>query len=145
MLWVDALKTMNPDPQDIEKLRASSLKLAAALGAKPGVQLSQEEFLKGAAEFAANKESRKLLDEMGEAYYAVMDINKDGKLTLEEYTKVAEASNMPAESVKFYFDAMDKNHNGKIEVMEVVAMGHKFWFELEGNEHEELVKFQNKK
>ena len=130
LLWVDNLKqALNPDPQDVERLRASCLKLSAVLGAKPGGKLSQDEFLKGAAEFAANKESHKVLDEMEEAYYAVMDINKDGKLSLEEYIKVGEAGKMSAEMAKVKFDTMDKNHNGKIDVKDVIAIGHKFWFE----------------
>ena len=50
-------------------------------------------------------------------------------LSLEEYIKVGEAGKMSAEMAKVKFDTMDKNHNGKIDVKDVIAIGHKFWFE----------------
>ena len=95
MAWPDTLKkVLSPDPQDVERLRQEYVKLATALGAKPGAQLTQEQFLKATAEFLAqltqeqflkataeflancNEERRKILDDMSEATYAVME-NKD--------------------------------------------------------------------
>ena len=57
--------------------REGHMKLAAALGAGPGAQLTQEQYLKAMAEFVANcyEERRKLLDDLWEATYAVMDTN----------------------------------------------------------------------
>ena len=140
MAWVDTLnKVLKPDPQDLEKLRDGYVKLASALGAKPGVQLTQDQYLKGAAEFASNQEeSRKLLAETEKATLVIMDTNKDGTISLEEYTKICEASKMGAEVAKFTFDAIDKNHNGKVELKELSAMGDRFWFARDENDFEGL-------
>lgn len=135
LAWVDTLnEVLKPDPKDLEQLRDGYVKLAAALGAKPGVQLTKDQYLRGAAEFAANQEeSRKLLAEMEKANFAVMDTNKDGTISLEEYTKICEASKMGAEVAKFTFDAIDKNHDGKVQLKELYAMGDRFWFDRDEN------------
>ena len=132
MAWPDTLKkVLSPDPQDVERLRQEYVKLATALGAKPGAQLTQEQFLKATAEFLANcnEERRKILDDMSEATYAVMDTNKDGKLSLEEYSKVCVAQGQTAELAEFVFKGIDKNHNGTIELKELLAWQDKFLFD----------------
>ena len=94
MAWAETLKkVLNPDPQNVERLREGHMKLAAALGAGPGAQLTQEQYLKAMAEFVANcnEERHKLIDDLWEATCAVMDANKNGKISLEEYTKVCVA------------------------------------------------------
>ena len=58
-----------------------------------------------------------------------MDMNKDGIISLEEYTKLCEACNMTAEVAKMMFDMIDKNHDGKLELKEVLAITNKFWFD----------------
>ena len=63
MAWVEAFKQVfKPDPQDQDRLRDEYMKLSIELGAKPGVQLSEEQFLKGSAAFVALKRNRESQD-----------------------------------------------------------------------------------
>ena len=107
------------------------MKLAAALGAGPGAQLTQEQYLKAMAEFVANcnEERRKFIRLVGSQAYAVMDTNKDGKISLEEYTKVCVANKQTAEVAEFVFKAIDKNHNGTVELKELIASYERFLFD----------------
>lgn len=130
---VDTLKKLvKMGPGEEEKLREVYVKYAAALGAKPGVRLDVDDYLQSVAKFASNQEeSRKLLAEVNKASFAVIDTNDDGTISLVEYTKICEASNMTADIAKATFDAIDKNHNGKVELKELAALDDKFWFSLD--------------
>lgn len=130
---VDTLKKLvKMGPGEEEKLREAYVKYASALGAKPGVRLDVDDYLQSVAKFASNQEeSRKLLAEVNKASFAVIDTNDDGTISLVEYTKICEASNMTADIAKATFDAIDKNHNGKVELKELAALDDKFWFSLD--------------
>ena len=56
------------------------------MGAKPGVQLTQEEFVKAVARFDANQdESRTCLMEATDTVFYALDNNRDRSISLEEY------------------------------------------------------------
>ena len=99
ILWVNNLKViLGMTEEKLKTVREVYIKLASLLGAKPGVRLTEEEFMKTAAKFAANeKESRACLKEVNEAMFDVLDTNKDGTISLEEYTKLLESYNMDPE------------------------------------------------
>ena len=115
------------------KLREALVKLAVKLGATgPEVQIDQDGYVKAAAEFASKKEeSTAILNEVNEAFFNCVDTNDDGTISVEEYGKVLQASNMKPEGAKVIFDLIDKNHNGKIEMKELVAISNAFYFSFD--------------
>lgn len=127
-LWVDNLKkVIKMTPEEEATLRDCHVRLAAKLGATdPGVQVSEEEYLKNAAAFAASNDTA-FLAEINKAWYHVLDINDDGAISLDEYIKVMEACNMNAETAKTIFQFADKNNDGRIQIREMEALGEKFW------------------
>ena len=134
LLWLDDnfKSILGIGEEKLKQVREVHLKLASLLGAKPGVQLTPEEFVKGAAKFAANEaESRACLKEVNEIMFDVLDTNKDGTVNLEEYAKLLQTYNMAPELAKPLFDSIDANHNGKIEVKELFEVTNKFWFTLD--------------
>lgn len=129
--WVNNLKTvLKVSDEKVKEIRELHLRYASLLGAvRPGVQVTQDEFIKAAAKFAANeKESKALLAEMNRAMFDVLDTNKDGTVSLTEYSKLLESQGMDPGVAKTVFDSVDANHNGKIEVKELFALSEKFWF-----------------
>jgi len=62
----------------------------------------------------------------------VLDANKDGILSLEEYTKPLKSCNITdPEIAKAVFNSVDLNHDGKIEVTELYEVNDRFWFTLD--------------
>lgn len=132
-MWADKVtKVLKMDEEKEKKLREVHIKFASLLGAKPGVQVSEDEYLKAVAKFAANQgESKAFLAEVNQAMFDAFDTNQDGTIGLEEYTKLMECYNRGPEVAKAVFDSIDANHNGRIEVKELVAAAEKFWFAYE--------------
>ena len=134
ILMVDNLKViLGMAEEKLKTVREVHIKLASLLGAKPGVQLTEEEFVKTAAKFAANeKESRASLKEVTNALFDVLDTNKDGILSLDEYTKLLQSCNITdPEIAKAVFNSIDANHDEKIEIKELYELSDKFWFTLD--------------
>ena len=134
ILMVDNLKAILGMAEEKFKLvREAHINLASRLGAKPGVQLTQEEFVQTAAKFAANEdESRACLKEVTHVLFDVLDTNKDGTISLVEYTKLLQSCNIPdPEIAKAVFDSIDADHDGKIQIKELYDLSKKFWFTLD--------------
>ena len=134
ILMVDNLKAiLGVAEEKVTTVREVHIKLAARLGAKSGVQLTEEEFVKSAARFAENEdESRACLKEVTDALFDVLDTNRDGTLSLVEYTKLLQSCNIEdPEIAKAVFDSVDANHDGKIQIEELYEVSDKFWFTLD--------------
>ena len=134
ILMVDNLKgILGMAEEKLKTVREVHIKLASRLGAKPGVQLTEEEFVKTAAKFAVNEdESRACLKEVTDALFDVLDTNRDGTLSLVEYTKLLQSCNITdPEIAKAIFDSIDANHDGMIQIKELYDLSDKFWFTLD--------------
>ena len=134
ILMVDTLTAiLGMAEEKVTPVREVHIKLAARLGAKSGVQLTKEEFVKSAARFAENEdESRACLKEVTDALFDVLDTNRDGTLSLVEYTKLLQSCNIEdPEIAKAVFDSVDANHDGKIQIEELYEVSDKFWFTLD--------------
>ena len=132
-LMVDNLRAiLGMAEEKLKTVREVHIKLASRLGAKPGLELTEEEFVKSAAKFAANeKDSRACLKEVTDALFEVLDTNKDGSLRLEEYTQLLQSCNITdPEVAKAVFNSVDLNRDGKIEVTELYEVSDRFWFTL---------------
>ena len=134
ILMVDNLKAiLGMEEEKFKTVKEVHIKLASRLGATPGVQLTPEEFIKTAAKFAANEyESRACLKEVTDALFDVLDTNRNGTISLTEYTKLLQSCNIAdPEIAKAVFDSMDPNHDGKIQITELYDLSDKFWFTLD--------------
>ena len=134
-IWIDNIqRDINPDPALVEILRQKMTEYCAGIGLTPGVQLTQDEFVEKFANFAAAEKARHdrgeqpLLFKLNEAWYDVVDINRNGSLSLEEYSKVMSACNFAASSA---FMVLDKNRDGRVERSELNEQQYKFWFSVE--------------
>ena len=133
-IWIDNLKkAVEMDPKKEAKLREVHTKFGAKLGVTgPGTALTVDEFMKSAADFSSKKEENSdFLTEVNQAWLDVVDTNKDGTISLSEYTKILEARNVTADVAKMVFDSIDANNNGKIELEELLGISRKFWFSPE--------------
>lgn len=138
-LWVDNIeKEHNQDPEMIARLREVQTNFAGAYGLKPGVQFTQDQFVKAIAGLAASESARKqngerlLMFDLIDAWYDVVDSNHDGTITLDEYKKIFRARNLSDEAAEAVFRCVDQNHNGKLKRSELNDQQFKFWFTIEG-------------
>ena len=134
ILMVDNLKAiLGMAEEKFKTVREGHIKLASRLGAKPGVQLTEEDFVKTAAKFAANEdESRACLKEVSDALFDVLDTNRDGTISLVEYTKLLQSCNVEdPEIAKAVFSSVDTDRDGKIQIQEFYDVSEKFWFTLD--------------
>ena len=53
-------------------------------------------------------------------FFDVLDTNRDGTISLVEYTKLFQSCNIPdPEIAKAVFDSIDADHDGKIQIKEL--------------------------
>ena len=142
--WLRCVDNINrdvkPDTKLYENLRQAMLNALGGVGVTPGKKLTKDEFVKGMAEMAVAENARRSRGEipylalMENAWYAILDINHDGVVTLDEYQIVLKACNFSAEEAEMGFRAMDANKNGKVELKELIDYELNYWNSLNDDE-----------
>lgn len=134
-LWIDNIKKMvNPDPSLLAKLKKVLNEYTSALGLKPGVKLTSDQFVQALAKFTAEEKAKgddMLQKKMNHAWYDVVDTNHDGTISLDEYRKVMKACNYPEETADYVFKMIDANHDGKLSRKELSDHEVKFFFAVD--------------
>ena len=133
-----ARETKQADPKVHEKLRKVLMeKHIVAMGITPGKKLTKEEYVKNMAKMAAVEHGKRMrgeklsLAEVNDAMYDVMDTNRDGTVSLGEFTTVMKiAYSCDDKEAEATFRRMDTNKNGKLEREELTDYELKFWFDL---------------
>ena len=133
--YVDNInREVKPDTRLYENLRQAMLNNIAAMGLTPGKKLTKDEYVKNMADMAVRENAKRsrgektYLEILENAWYAIMDINHDGVVTLDEYRIVLKVCNFSAEEAEAGFRAMDTNKNGKVELKELIDHELNYWF-----------------
>ena len=142
MSLVDNLgKIVSDRPNAIAKLRNHMSEFLIALGLTKGIKVDKKKFRELVAAFdLAETEKMKRgemtwLEKYNNAMFDVVDTNRDGFVTFEEYKLIlGTASNAGEEEAKATFNLLDKNKNGKIERKEFISSNLKFWYTLDDSD-----------
>lgn len=114
------------------------------VGLVPGVKMTKDTFIHGVNRLAQDELERKrkgeitLHEQLNNAFFDVMDINKDGTVSLDELKIMMKACNMDPSGAESWFNAADYNKNGRIEREELNKCEFDFWFRPELEENSEL-------
>ena len=65
------------------------------------------------------------------AAFDVVDTDRSGYVTFEEFKVLMDASHLGEEEAKATFTVLDKNKNGKLERKEFISSNLKFWSTLD--------------
>ena len=137
-LWMKNIeKATNATPDLISKVRQAVHEFCAGIGITEGKRLSKEDFITAFAAFAVAERARKesgeepLLHKLYNAYYDVVDVNKDGYVTLAEFRTVMKACNYDVQTINATFTRIDADISGKIERKELNDYEFELWFRLE--------------
>ena len=99
-------------------------------------RVSKDDWLKKVAEMAATDQERikrgeePLLARTTGTFFDVMDTNKDGFVTLEDFKLGYGAIGWDAAGAEQTFKAVDKNNTGKVGRKDMIESAHEFWYKI---------------
>ena len=133
MLWADRLKIFcSVTEEQVLRLRAALGIFFGAVGVtKEG--LSRENWVEANQAFAEAEYERKkrgtepLVDFLGNTYFDILDVQKNGTVSLEELRIMMQLSKVPVEAADAFFQKADINGDGKLQRQEMHRLFSKFW------------------
>ena len=135
---VDNLAKARPgNPDAIAKLRKVTNEFTEELGLTEGVKVAEQKYLEITARMVVDEVARMKKGEMtsfekyNNALYDVVDKNRDGRLTFEEFKVVSKSLGFDESTPKATFDLLDKNKDGTIDRKEFIGAHIKFWCTLD--------------
>ena len=138
LITVDKLaKVVTDRPAEIAKLRALTKEHADSVGLTEGVQVDKKKFRELAAGASLAEIGRRdkgemtMAEKVSNARFDVLDKNRDGYVTWDEYKVVMEVVGLDEEVGRATFDLLDRNKSGKIDRKEYTDNEIKFWFTLD--------------
>ena len=99
------------------------------------VGLHRENWVEANQVLAEAERERKRRDEpslvalLGNAYYDVLDEDKDNLVSLPELKRMMNVFRVPEEAAYTFFEKADVNKDGSLQREEMHALFHKFWLE----------------
>ena len=133
--WATNMEVMcKATATEMVKLRAQLYIFWGQVGLLPGKELTKKEFVKGMNKLGIYERERKEKGQVtyhemiSNAFFDVIDTNKDGILTVEDLRAVLKASDMNPSSAEGWLLAADTNKNGAIEREELFDSEFNFWF-----------------
>ena len=133
---VKSVQVCNPTKEEYEIALSTVSKAANEIGMfpdKPGLTI--EEWVTNFGNFGANELAREkrgeqmLFKKAQKAFFNIVDMNKDGHVSLEELSIWLKAhAKVGDDAVKIAFDVIDIDKNGEISEEEFVTTYHDFWF-----------------
>ena len=133
-------KIITDRPELFAKARKARLELTKAMGITGSAKVDQQKFLELGATYVAFERAR---IEKGETPYLevskntildILDRNRDGMVTWDEFNTCVSVSNIGEEFTKAVFALLDKDKNGKLSISEYLKCDIKFWFECDNPE-----------
>lgn len=144
--YADTLKTLtNKSDADVKPLRDVLREFYGACGVTE-TGIKREDWVEKISVFVArerelmnaDRHDEMLLRKLSDTFFNVIDVNKDGSISINELIIMAKAYEWPVDQVPHFFKMADKNQNGKIEREEYYALLTKFWYEVKEGEIDNL-------
>ena len=120
----------------LEALKAATEEILSAFGTESD-RVSKDDWLKKVAELAAadlekiKKAEEPLLVKTAGPLFDIMDTDKDGFITLEDFKLGYAAIGWDAVSAEYAFRFLDKTNSGKISRKEFVKSSADFWYKID--------------
>ena len=134
-LFIKKHENLNPDPEVYERYRQALIDYIASYGVKPGISVYKKDYTKMMANHARRELERgegMLLHRLIHATYDLVDKNKDGTVSKEEYFALGKAAGYE-DKCESIFNSLDKNQNGKLERKEVIDYSIRKWYRLDAS------------
>ena len=90
--------------------------------------VSEEEFVERAKNFVSQPDAKERVKVLVDALFNIMDDNKDGLISYEEFLDFYKSFNVPQEAIDMIFKDADANGDGVIDYSETYEISAKFYF-----------------
>ena len=121
---VAAYRNEGPDTEHyyVESIESVFMKLSEKQG------LNEEEFVESARKFVSQPDAEVRVKEFADNVFEIVDANKDGVISKDEYTQFYRALNASQEMIDGFFNTADTNGDGFINRSEIRESYVKFFF-----------------
>jgi len=133
MTWADRMKTLcKAGDIEIETVRAA-LKVFFENRGCTGDGVCRENWIESHQALAeadrerARRGEKRMVNMLGDAYYDVLDTDKDGLVSLPELKRMFNIFRVPEEAAYTFFEHADTNKNGTLERAEMHRLFIRFW------------------
>lgn len=133
--WAERMKQMcDANEDDIEKVRQALRDFFEACGVTEK-GLRRENWVEANQVFGEAERERMrhgestLVARVGNAYYDVLDRDKDSLVSMPELKKMMNVFRVPEEAAYTFFEKADLNKDGKLQRSEMHRLFHMFWLE----------------
>lgn len=135
LYWADRMKSLcQASDEEIENVRDALRTFFEACGVTE-IGLHRENWVEANQVLAEAERERKRRGEdtlvalLGNAYYDVLDEDKDNLVSLPELKRMMNVFRVPEEAAYTFFEKADVNKDGALQREEMHALFHKFWLE----------------
>ena len=90
--------------------------------------VTEEEFVERAKQFVSQPDAKEHVKALVDALFNIMDDNKDGLISYEEFMHFYKSFNVPQEAIDMIFKDVDANGDGVIDYSETYEISAKFYF-----------------
>ena len=139
--FMDYAQKQGVDKAALEANKAASEKYIGTFGTGSD-QVSKDNWLKKVAEIAAADQEmikqgkEPILVKSAGPFFDIMDADRDGFITLEDFKLGYGAIGWDALSAEYAFKALDKNNSGKMGREENIKSAYEFWYKID-HEHQQ--------
>ena len=90
--------------------------------------VTEEEFIERAKKFVSQPDSKERVKVLVDSVFNIMDANKDGVISYEEFLQFHKSLNIEQEAIDMLFNVADVNGDGVIDYQETYESFVKFYF-----------------
>jgi Ca2+-binding EF-hand superfamily protein len=133
--FMDYAQKQNTDKKVLEANKAATESYISTFGTGTD-RFSREDWLKRVAEIAAADQEKikrgeePLLPKTAGIFFDIMDSDKDGFVSLEDFKLGYVATGWDAVGAEQAFRAVDKNNSGRIGLEDMIKTAHEFWYNV---------------